>query len=282
MSVTHTDTGTEADTEADTNTVTWNDKALDEIISNDTGRPVLFTNARVLTMDPLIGTLRGADVLLVGALLVGVGPGIITAAGDDNAIVVDCAGMTVVPAVVDAIALVGGRGRRSEYVATLTPGNTGDLLVVPDSSAPDVASALATLLTRPQEVRALVAAGKPVLWSGTDAPGRATAPEPGIPAAQDLTGSPRIGVWIDENDFLHQELTPDGRYDETRGGRPHAYEGRYWIDGDRIDYLDDLGFWAFGEFRGDELHHAGYAMRLGGGRSAEARHAVRGPGRARA
>jgi hypothetical protein len=254
MSVTHTETGTD--------TVTWNSKALDEIAANDAGRPVLFTNARVLTMDPLIGTLR-ADVLLVGALLVGVGPGIITAAGDDNAIVVDCTGMTVVPAVVDTVALVGGRGQRAEYVRTLTPGNTGDLLVVPDEFAPDVQGAVATLLTRPEEVRALVAAGKPVLWSGTDAPGRATAPEAGIPAAQDLTGSPRIGVWIDENDFLHQELTADGRYDETRGGRPHAYEGRYWIDGDRIDYLDDLGFWAFGEFRGEELHHAGYAMRLG-------------------
>ncbi|UXX96293.1 hypothetical protein N7U49_39095 [Streptomyces sp. AD2-2] len=45
-----------------------------------------FTNARVLTMDPLIGTVTGADVLLVGALLVGVGPGVVTAAGDDNAI----------------------------------------------------------------------------------------------------------------------------------------------------------------------------------------------------
>ncbi|MBK3570475.1 Atu4866 domain-containing protein [Streptomyces sp. MBT62] len=246
-----------------TDTVTWNGPALDEIVTNDAGRPVLFTNARVLTMDPLIGTLTGADVLLVGALLVGVGPGIVTAAQDDNAIVVDCTGMTVVPAVVDTAALVGGRGQRSEYVATLTPGNTGDLLVVPDELAPDVAGAVATLLTRPEEVRALVANGKPVLWSGTDAPGRPTAPEAGIPDAQDLTGSPRIGVWIDENGFLHQELTADGRYDETRGGRPHAYEGRYWIDGDRIDYLDDLGFWAFGEFRGDELHHAGYAMRLG-------------------
>ncbi|MEV0481712.1 Atu4866 domain-containing protein [Streptomyces sp. NPDC050508] len=182
---------------------------------------------------------------------------------DDNTIVVDCTGMTVVPAVVDTIALVGGRGHRSEYVATLTPGNTGDLLVVPDALAPDVAGAVAILLTRPEEVRALVTAGKPVLWSGTDAPCRATAPEAGIPAAQDLTGSPRVGVWIDRNDFLHQELTATGRYDETQGGRPHAYEGQYWIDGDRIDYLDDLGFWAFGEFRGEELHHAGYAMRLG-------------------
>lgn len=251
MSTTHTDT------------VAWNGPAFDEIVKNDAGRPVLFTDARVLTMDPLIGTLTGADVLLVGALLVGVGPGIVTAAQDDNAIVVDCTGMTVVPAVVDTVALVGGRGHRAEYVATLTPGNTGDLLVVPDELAPDVAGAVATLPTRPEEVRALVANGKPVLWSGADAPGRPTAPEAGIPDAQDLTGSPRVGVWMDENDFLHQELTAGGRYDETRGGRPHAYEGNYWIDGDRIDYLDDLGFWAFGEFRGDELHHAGYAMRLG-------------------
>ncbi|WP_078651443.1 Atu4866 domain-containing protein [Streptomyces xylophagus] len=163
----------------------------------------------------------------------------------------------------DTVALVGGRGRRSEYVATLTPGNTGDLLVVPDEFAPDVAGAQDTLLTRPEQVRALVAAGQPVLWAGTDAPGRPTAPEAGVPATQDLTGNPRVGVWIDENDFLHQELTADGRYDETRGGRPHAYEGRYWIGGDRIDYLDDLGFWAFGEFRGEELRHSGYAMRLG-------------------
>ncbi|MFF0449631.1 Atu4866 domain-containing protein [Streptomyces sp. NPDC004609] len=247
----------------DTGTVSWNSKAFDEIVSNDAERPVLFTNARVLTMDPLIGTLPGADVLLVGALIVGVGPGIVTAAQDDNAIVVDCTGMTVVPAVVDTVALIGGRGRRSEYVATLTPGNAGDLLVVPDALAPDVASAQITLLSRPEQVRALVAAGRPVLWAGTDAPGRPSAPEAGIPAAQDMTGSPRVGVWIDKNDFLHQELTADGRYDETRGGRPHAYQGRYWIDGTRIDYLDDLGFWAFGEFQGEELHHAGYTMRLG-------------------
>ncbi|GAA1879620.1 hypothetical protein GCM10009753_03600 [Streptantibioticus ferralitis] len=40
--------------------------------------------------------------------------------------------------------------------------------------------------------------------------------------------------------------------------RPSAYQGRSWIDGTRIDYLDDLGFWAFGEFDGEVLHHAGY------------------------
>ncbi|MCO6010456.1 Atu4866 domain-containing protein [Actinoallomurus purpureus] len=247
----------------DTGTVGWNSKALDEIFSNDAGRPVLFTNARIMTTDPLIGTMTGADLLFVGALIVAVGPALITAAEDDNAIVVDCTGMTIVPAVVDTVALAGGRGRRSEYVSTLTPGNATDLLVVPDELADDVPSALATLASRPEQVRALVAAGAPVLWAGTDAPGRATAPEAGIPASPDLTGSPRVGVWIDQEDFLHQELTADGRYDETRGGRPHAYRGRYWIDGDRIDYLDDLGFWAVGEFKGDELHHVGYVMKLG-------------------
>ncbi|GGK00594.1 hypothetical protein GCM10011583_35060 [Streptomyces camponoticapitis] len=241
----------------------WNAETLGEILSNEEGRPVLFTDARILTTDPLIGTMTGADLLLVGSLIVGVGPGIVTAAQDDNAIVVNCTGMTVAPAVVDTVALVGGRRRRTEYVATLTPGNTTDFLVVPDELAADVPDAVATLMTRPRQVRALVVAGRPVLWAGTDVPGRSTAPEVGIPAAEDLTGSPRVGVWIDRNDFLHQVLTPDGRYDETRGGRPHAYQGRYWIDGDRIDYLDDLGFWAYGEFRSDELHHAGYVMKLG-------------------
>ncbi|WP_328884065.1 Atu4866 domain-containing protein [Streptomyces sp. NBC_00299] len=247
----------------DTGTMSWNPEALEEILSNDNGRPVLFANARILTMDPLIGTMSGADLLFVGSLLLGVGPGIITAAGDDNAIVVDCTGLTIAPAVVDTVALAGGRGHRSEYVATLTPGNAPDFLVLPDELAADVPSAVATLMTRPGHVHALVAAGRPVLWAGTDVSGRATAPEAGIPAAADLTGSPRVGVWIDRNDFLHQELTADGRYDETRGERPHAYQGRYWIDGDRIDYLDDLGFWAYGEFRDDELHHAGYVMKLG-------------------
>jgi hypothetical protein len=244
-------------------TENWNGEALAQILADEAGRPVLFANARVLTSDPLIGTMNGADVLLVGALIVGVGPGIITAAQDDNAIVVDCTGMTVAPAVVDAIALVGGRRHRSDTVATLTPGNTGDLLIVPDDLAPDPVSATAALLSRPDQVRALVAGGRPVLWAGADAPGRPTAPVTGIPAAADSSGGSRVGVWIDTNDFLHQELTADGRYDETRGGRPHAYQGRYWIDGDRIDYLDDLGFWAFGEFKGDELHHAGYVMRRG-------------------
>lgn len=85
--------------------------------------------------------------------------------------------------------------------------------------------------------------------------------ERGRDKLSDPSDSPYLGMWIDETDFLHQELTADGRYDETRGGRPHAYQGRIWIEGDRIDYLDDLGFWAFGEFRDGALYHAGYVLR---------------------
>ena len=45
------------------------------------------------------------------------------------------------------------------------------------------------------------------------------------------------------NELLDDRLTPTG------------YQGRY-----RIDYLDTFGFWAFGDFQGEKLHHAGYAM----------------------
>ncbi|MFF2173338.1 Atu4866 domain-containing protein [[Kitasatospora] papulosa] len=247
----------------DTRAAAWNSDALNEILTQGHERIVLFTHARIVTMDPMLGTMTGADLLFLGPLIVGVGPGLITAAEDDNAIVVDCTGLTIVPAVLDAAALAGGRSRRSDYIATLTPGNRTDFLVVPDEFAPDAPTAVSTLFSHPDQVRALIADGKPVLWNGDDAPDRPTAPKPGIPASPGLTGHPRVGVWIDETDFLHQELQGDGRYDETRGGRPHAYQGRFWIDGDRIDYLDDLGFWAYGEWKDDVLHHAHYIMRLG-------------------
>ena len=60
-----------------------------------------------------------------------------------------------------------------------------------------------------------------------------------------------------------QELRPDGRYSETRNGRADAYTGRYWVRGAEIAYLDDTGFWAFGELVGDELRHADFVMRRG-------------------
>jgi hypothetical protein len=39
-----------------------------------------------------------------------------------------------------------------------------------------------------------------------------------------------------------------------------AYQGRYAITGNRINYWDDTGFTADGEFRDGVLYHGGYVF----------------------
>ena len=243
----------------------WDAGLLRQWQQDTTGRPLLLTGARVITLDPVVGDFDPGDVLLGGPVVVGVGPGLVTAAGDDGAVVVDCAGLAVVPAVLDTAALVGHRGDRAHRVGTLLPGSAADLAVVRAPTGASPAGVLATPLTRPEDVVALITRGEVVRWGGVDVVATTAADRARRPA-QDLARDPRVGTWVDETGFLHQELTADGRYDETRGGRPHAFTGRYWVDGDRVDYLDDLGFWAYGVFTGDRLLHAGYTMRLHGAR----------------
>jgi len=36
-----------------------------------------------------------------------------------------------------------------------------------------------------------------------------------------------------------------------------AYQGRYWLEGDHIEYVDDTGFTADGDFRDGMLYRAG-------------------------
>lgn len=43
-------------------------------------------------------------------------------------------------------------------------------------------------------------------------------------------------------------------------GKKNAYQGRYWLEGDHIEYVDDTGFTADGEFRDDVLYHAGMVL----------------------
>jgi len=74
---------------------------------------------------------------------------------------------------------------------------------------------------------------------------------------KDMTDHPYLGVWVTRDGFIRQELLPNGRYDEARGSRRSAYQGRYEIRGDRIEYWDDTGFTADGEFINDVLHHGG-------------------------
>ncbi|WP_199429580.1 amidohydrolase [Qaidamihabitans albus] len=178
----------------------------------------VLADVTVHALDPLVGTVHHADILLGGGLVVGVGPGLITAAGDDGAIVVRGTGTTVVPAVLDAGAVPAGVPRGTA-AGTLAPGAPAHLAVLARTDAPDLAAAMHITLTAPQHLRAAFRDGVPVWWHGTPVDPRPAASVP------ELTGTAvdpsRNGVGVDTSGFLHQELTADGRYR---------------IDGDRIDH----------------------------------------------
>lgn len=68
---------------------------------------------------------------------------------------------------------------------------------------------------------------------------------------------PYVGMWVTGDGHIRQELLTNGRYDEARGNRKSAYQGRYVVTGNHIDYWDDTGFTADGTFIDDVLHHGG-------------------------
>ena len=70
-----------------------------------------------------------------------------------------------------------------------------------------------------------------------------------------------VGMWVTADGHVRHELLPNGRYDEARGGRKSAYQGRYEVRGNHIDYWDDTGFTADGEFIDGVLHHGGMILR---------------------
>lgn len=88
---------------------------------------------------------------------------------------------------------------------------------------------------------------------------------PGVAAPTDgrtAASHPYVGMWVTDDGHIRHRLLPDGRYDEARGSRESAYRGSYVIKGNRIEYVDDTGFTADGEFvAADVLHHGGYVFR---------------------
>jgi hypothetical protein len=71
-----------------------------------------------------------------------------------------------------------------------------------------------------------------------------------------------VGMWVTDGGQIRHELLPNGRYDEARGTRKSAYQGRYEIKGNHIDYWDDTGFTADGKFVDEHtLHHGGMIFR---------------------
>ena len=76
-------------------------------------------------------------------------------------------------------------------------------------------------------------------------------------AGQPAQDHPYVGMWVTADGHVRQELRPDGRYDEARGSRQSAYQGRYEVRDNDIFYWDDTGFTADGRFVDDVLHHGG-------------------------
>ncbi len=77
-----------------------------------------------------------------------------------------------------------------------------------------------------------------------------------------VASHPYIGMWVTGDGHIRQELLANGRYDEARGSRRSAYQGRYEVRGSRILYWDDTGFTADGTFVDDDtLHHGGMTFR---------------------
>lgn len=77
-----------------------------------------------------------------------------------------------------------------------------------------------------------------------------------------VTPHPYVGMWVTADGHVRQELLCNNRYDEARGSRRSAYQGRYEVRGNQIVYWDDTGFTADGVFVShDELHHGGIVFR---------------------
>ena len=69
-------------------------------------------------------------------------------------------------------------------------------------------------------------------------------------------------MWITDDGRVRHELLPTGRYVKARGSRERAYEGRYEVTGAPIEYWDDTGFTADGDFvDANTLHQGGMILR---------------------
>lgn len=86
-------------------------------------------------------------------------------------------------------------------------------------------------------------------------------PNPSHSKESTVAAHPYLGMWVTDDGHVRHHLLPGGRYDEARGTRESAYRGRYAIEGDHIDYVDDTGFTADGDFIDGVLYHGGMVLR---------------------
>lgn len=183
------------------------------------------------------------------------GPVIVAAPGETPAdLTIDARGASVVPLLVESVLDEPATVPADAF--DLVPGNPATFAVLDGTVSADRITRM--LIADPAGLRAVVVDGTVVVRDGAALRPRGTSASGAALAADD----PRLGAWRDDRRDMTQHLTPDGRYSETRGGVRDAYTGSFWLDGDRITYLDDTGFWAFGQYHDGVLHHAGFVLRL--------------------
>lgn len=164
--------------------------------------------------------------------------------------VVEGNGAYAVPLMVDSA--VAQRATADRHAHELIPGNPATFALVRRPVAETQIRRM--LVVTPSDLLAVYVSGHAEAVDGR--PTR----RPGVDVADPEVWIRWGGTWEDRARGLEQHLSADGRYSETRNGRANAYTGRYWVRGDRITYLDDSGFWAFGELVDGTLHHAGFLM----------------------
>lgn len=114
--------------------------------------------------------------------------------------------------------------------------------------------------SRAKKRRTLGAASLTLLFAGLAAQSIEGKTQPLHQKGQAMQNNPYVGMWITKDGYIRHELLPNGRYDEARGSRKSAYQGRYEISGNHIEYWDDTGFTADGDFENGVLYHAGMVL----------------------
>ena len=66
------------------------------------------------------------------------------------------------------------------------------------------------------------------------------------------------GEWVSPDRTVRQRLLPNHRYEERHGST--VYRGTYRIRGEHIEYWDDAGFVADGDFVNGALHQSGTVL----------------------
>jgi hypothetical protein len=169
---------------------------------------------------------------------------------DRGATVIAAEGAYAVPLLVDSAVAQRPESQRGTY--DLVPGSLATFALVRRPVSESQVRRM--LVVDPADLAAVYVAGH--LEAREGAPTRPAGEDLADPAVRETW----VGTWEDPSRELEQHLNADGRYAETRSGRANAYTGRYWVRDGRITYLDDSGFWAFGELLDGTLHHAGFVM----------------------